>query len=815
MALLVLAGGVSFTGGPAALRAQQLPPGVTPAQALELLKQRPELGDVVRRRLKESGLTDEQIRAQLQAQGLSPNALDAYLTADSIPAPFPGAEVLDAVRALGLSLPRRDSLLLAGDTTALRMFRDSIRAATTAGEAKEQALQVFGVDVFRQPTTQFQPIVTGPVDDNYRLGPGDVLALILTGDVELAYTLEVSREGFILIPQVGQVFVGNLTMGRLRDVLYTRLGRVYSGVRRGRNATTRFDVTVTRVRVNTVRVLGEVARPGSYQIAATATVLAAIYDAGGLTERSNFRNVAVRRGSNLVGVVDLYDYLLSGKLPTDIHLESGDVIFVPVRGPRVAVTGEVKRPAIYEVSDGETLRDVIAAAGGFTATAYLENATISRILPPGERRAGRSRTVLTVNLAQLLSDSAVRVPMLDGDSVTVFSVTELRRNAVTIEGSVWQPGTYSLEPGMRLSDLVRAAGGLRPETYAGRAQVVRLRPDSTRYMVGVRLPADTGLPFPTDLELREFDEVRIFASTEFRPERTVSVLGAVRSPGQVRFADSITLRDAILLAGGLTDEAYLVEAEVARRLERPDPNGDTLVTVLKVPLDSTYVADATGFVRRPVGAGTAPDVYLKPYDQVLIRRQPGMEPQRNVIVTGEVLFPGVYPIRTKEDRLLDLLRAAGGLTEQAYPNGIRFIRSQDSIGRINVDLARILREPDFRDNLLLVAGDSIHIPAYIPTVLVEGEVHSPTAVAYVPGKNAKYYVKAAGDFTDRADKGDTFIQQPNGSIQDKGKKVEPGGRVVVPAKDLTKKGVDIAVLLAGLAQALSALTTILLVVNRL
>ncbi len=821
-AVLLLAVGLGAAAADLLLAQQpppQLPPGMTPEQAAQLLQQRPELGELVRQRLQQSGLTPDQIRARLRSAGYPGNLLDAYLTADTAIAPPPSETMVQAMSILGLaSFTRRDSLLLAGDTLALRLFQDSLRADSIARAdslAKlRRELRLFGLDVFRQASTQFAPIVTGPVDDNYRLAPGDVLVLILTGAVEVAHTdLEVTRDGFILIPRVGQIYVNNLSLGQLKEVLYDRLGRVYSGVTRGPDARTKFEVTVARVRVNTVRVVGEVAVPGTYRVAATGGVLSAIYEAGGLTERGNFRAVEIRRGDQLVATLDLYDYLLHGAVSNEPPLASGDVIFVPVRGPRVKIAGEVTRPAIYEIKPGETLLDLLGIAGGLTPLASTQSATIDRILPPEERPdPGRARTVLTVDLHRMLRGEIPPLELAAGDSVTIFSIATPRRNAVTIKGSVWQPGTYALESGMRLWDLIRLAGGLRPETYQGRAQILRTFPDSTKQLIGAHLGEGDGQVGPEhNPELMERDEVTVFARTDFIPERYVAVFGAVKKQGILPFADSMTLRDAILLAGGLRDDAYLVEAEISRLSPKGFAGGDTLATVLKVPLDSSYLLVEDGYLARPVGRD-APRVVLHPYDNIFVRRQPGWEVQRNVVVTGEVRFPGRYSLLTKDERLSSLLQRAGGLTPQAYPNGIRFFRSEGNAGRIGIDLVSVLRNPRHRDNLILAAGDSIHIPPYIPTVRVEGAVNSPTSVPYVPGRDLGYYIAAAGGFVRNADKRGTFVQQPNGLIEKRGRP-EPGAVVVVPHRDPADR-TDVVALFTSLAQVVAGLTTIIVVLVR-
>src|SRR5437667_2828218 len=414
--------GVAFASVATAtsLGAQAIPP---PSQAREALQQaiqqQPGLADVIRARLRQSGMSADQVRARLQASGYAQNLLDAYL-GSATPGQsegVPGQMELNAIDALGLA-PIGGQLVTL-DTGLIRI----------PGRAPSD---VFGVDVFQRTTTQFLPLLGGPVPSDYKLGPGDNLVLIITGDVELAYSLPVTREGFLVIPQVGQVYVANLTLDQLRDVLYARLGRVYSGVRRGANATTRFDVSVANVRANQVYVIGEVAQPGAYQISSLGTVLTALYAAGGLTERANLRAVEVRRLGKPLAALDLYDYLLRGDTRNDLRLETGDVVFVPVHGTRVELTGAVRRPAIYEVRTGESLADLVRDAGGFRPDAQLRRLSVFRLLSAAERGPGAPpRAVIDVALSSKRDRGAVlpgdpplpvgmpEMALQDGDSVVV------------------------------------------------------------------------------------------------------------------------------------------------------------------------------------------------------------------------------------------------------------------------------------------------------------------------------------------------------------------------------------------------------------
>lgn len=813
-----MAAGFLALSAPCPLAAQQAPPrppGVTDQQIQQAIQQRG-LGALVATRIRESGLTPDQIRARLQAAGYSPNLLDVYLGAAADTTQRPSQDVLRALAVLGVEgVP--------SDTTSPPVAPETLPAPpVTAG------LQLFGLDVFRRSTTQFSAATSGPVDPDYRLGPGDELVLILTGDVELAHQLPVTREGFIVIPQVGQIFVANLTLDQLRSLLYARLGRVYSGVRRGTGATTRFEITVSRLRVNQVFVNGEVTRPGAYTVSAIGTVMNALYAAGGPTERGNFRAVRVLRRGQAVRTLDLYDYLLGGNTRDDIRLEQGDVVFVPPRGRRVSIEGSVLRPAIYDLAEGQDLKGLIEMSGGLLPEAYTGRAQVERILPPAEREpGGRDRTVIDVDLNTIVGPQpTARFALEPDDHVTISGVSLPVRNRLTLRGNVWRPGGYQLEPGMTLSQLLRAAGGLKTDTYTGRAHILRLMPDSTRRLIPVDLAPIAGAingsgsgpgglraaPPGTDPELLEFDEITIYSRTDFRPTRQIAVYGSVQRQGLYAFRDSMTLRDAVIMAGGLRDDAYLLEAEIAR-IPETRHNGD-LAIIQRVPLDSTYVLDPTGYLRRDAGARGA-EPRLQPYDNVFIRRIPGFELQRNVVLSGEVRFPGRYTLTNREERLRDLVQRAGGVTEAAYLRGAQFFRTQGGLGRVGIDFERALRDANYRDNVILFAGDSIFVPEYQPTVKVEGAVNSPVTVAYRPGAGVGYYVDAAGGFARRADRKRTYVVQPNGAVARANRRPEPGARIYVPAVPEGEGKTDWGQVLSAVATVLTSALTIILVVQRL
>jgi len=804
--------------------AQQRP---SPQEAEALLKANPELAAQIRDRIQNSGMTPDQIRARLRAEGYPENLLDAYLgpantpdTSAASPAavaaalrvlnvqgdsadtvaqhghpdrPWEGATSRTAVRCdtVMAPAPRLDSLLLDARSGSAKSIKCT--AADGAPVAPpDSGRTIFGLDLFANGSTQFDANFAGPVDGSYKLGPGDQLVLLLTGEVELAHRLDVTREGFIFIPQVGQLHVANLTVQQLNDMLYGVLGRVYPGVRRGANATTRFSVSVARLRSLQVFVTGDALHPGSYRVSSAGTALTALYAAGGPTPNGSLRRVEIRRAGKLVETLDVYDYIVRGDATHDPRLESGDVVFVPVRGPTVRLIGEVNRPATYEMRAGETLADVVRAAGGFRPTAVPSRVQIERIVPARDRRdGGAARVVLDVNTYATRNangdsgagEDTVQVALEDGDVVRVFSIPDRVRNRITVSGNVWQPGSQGFVEHLRLSDAIARAGGVRADTYLGQVLVTRMMPDSTRVQLRAGLRADgTAVD---DITLAPDDDIRIFSIPEFRSKRQVAISGAVRKSGRVAYRDGMTLRDLVLLAGGLEDGAYLAEAEIARFPE--SHAAGATAQMLHVQLDSTYL-----FATATTGAPNAsPEFVLRPDDQVLVLRQPDRITPRSVVLSGEVKFPGRYTLERRDERLRGLLQRAGGLTPSADSAGIVFVRTRDGVGRVGVDLPRALRDAKAVDDLVLQDGDSVHIPPYSGIVTVSGSVNAPISLAYVPGADVDFYIRAAGGPSRTGDVSHAYVRQASGRVEtvrrrpfwpDAVPTPGPGSKVVVPEK---------------------------------
>jgi protein involved in polysaccharide export with SLBB domain len=583
----------------------------TQAEAMRLLQEDPE---AVRQRLLTSGLSPNEIRARLRAAGLPTSALDQFLASgplDSTTGLNPDA--LSALAALGMTVDTPDGVELVPLRTGLTQ--------TLSATDSLDGLPIFGLDVFTRASSQFQPLLSGPVPDDYPMGPGDQLVLVLTGEVELAHELEVSREGFIVIPNVGQVFVANLTMAELRALLRTRLARSYSGIERG---TTNLSVSVARLRTNQIYVTGEVSQPGAYQLSSVATVTNSLYAAGGPTALASLREVRVQRRNGEVLALDLYPYLLEGDVSGDAMLEQGDVVFVPLKGRRIQLHGAIVRPAYYELARTEDLIDVLQAAGGFAPEALRQRLTIHRVLRPSQRGPGiADRQAIDLELRAEADSLAanylggVTIPPIglqDGDSIVIDSVPALEDGYyVTVAGMVRAPGRFPWQDGMTLRDLVELSRGPIVGADLREAEVSRMpdRREMGQLANRLRVPLDSsylsqrdadglfrgppGLTFPAagtspDFELEPFDQVLILPQPDFEMPQAVAIAGEVSIPGSYTLASKFDrVTDLVQRAGGILPTGY---AEGARLIRAQDELGRIdldLVTALDNPDDPDNV----------------------------------------------------------------------------------------------------------------------------------------------------------------------------------------------------------------------------------
>ena len=647
---------------------------------------------------------------------------------------------------------------------------------------EEHKTTIFGQDVFRKKDLNFEPRMNVATPQNYVLGPDDELIIDIYGASQQQYKLKVSPDGYITIPNYGPVSVIGLTVTQATAQLRKTLGA------RFQDSSLRLSLGQTRTIL--VNVMGEVTSPGSYQLSAFASVFHALYLAGGVNNTGTLRNIKVFRDNTLVSTVDIYDYLLNGQLQSNIMLQDGDAVIVGTYDELVSVTGKVKRPMQYEVKNGETLEQLIYYAGGFAGDAYTATLRVAR------RNAG-AMSVHTVRNEQFGSFA-----LMDGDSVMVDSLLPRLKNTVEIRGAVFREGYYGLSEDLRtVRDLVFAADSLTEDAFATRAVLYRMKLDRTYQAVPVAL-MDIIEGKTSDIELKNEDQLFVPSLQAKLDRQYVVVYGEVFTPDTFRFAENESVEDLILRAGGLTDRASTSKVDVARRVINPKATDEQTVKTktFTVELHDSLRIDEHGFI-------------LEPFDEVYVRMSPAYGKQQNVRVRGEILFEGNYSLKTQDDRLSDLVKAAGGVSSHAYVKGARLKRvmtedekiRRDQLVRINkaatkdsvdmdkleigntyyvgIDLEAALAHPGCDDDIVLREGDELFIPSMNNTVKIQGEVLYPNTVSFVKGKRARYYINQAGGYSNNARRCHKYVIYSGGKVQPAhSAKIEPGCEIVVPSK---------------------------------
>ena len=788
------------------------------AQTAADLKQKAEQAGIkseedARRRARDSGLTRDQIRQALHEAGYNDAAVNELLNGaeeDSsgrgagggvggagAPAYMPPAPIDSQAVEPALGPPPRAPL----NPEDYPEFTKEI-ARRIPGSSP---VLPFGYEIFGYLPSTFEPLSSGPVDPEYPIGPGDEVIIQVWGDNEFTHAAVVGREATITVPDIGQIVLNGLTLAQAKRLITDRLGAVYSGIRT-RRPTTFVDVTLGKLRTIQVFILGDVVRPGGYTISSVSTVLNALYNAGGPTSHGSMRDVRIVRHNEVWKHVDLYGYILRGSKAEDVRLQSGDVVFIPPTGKVAAILGEVHRSAIYELRDGEGFRDLLRLAGGLQSTAVVGRALVDRVVPFGQRDSlrGEDRVAVDLPLRQILADSTSNPPLADRDIVQVFRIGETRTNTVVISGSaVLRPGMYELRPGMRVSDLVNA-GGLKPDAYFDRATLVRTAEDRSRSIQRFNLRDAMEHQPEDDLVLQKLDEVTVRSIWDIQERHTVSITGSVREPGKYEYLNGMTIMDLIFRAGGLKESAYKQEAEVSR-VDSTTIASRQAAEVFRVPISGNY------------GVHSADTTFsLRQYDQVFVREIPDWQLQRNVLLTGEVRYPGVYSLNAKDERLSSVLERAGGVKPTGYPRAAVFVRRKGGAGRLAIDVEDVSRRHHKRYDIVLEDGDSLNVPREPKTVKVVGEVGFPVSVLYERGKPLGFYIDQAGGYTDNSDKGRVKVVQPNGRVKPVKRfwwdpAPEAGALVVVPPKPPEEKKEtlkDVATITSILTAAVTSLFVI-------
>ena len=762
----------------------------------------------IRQRIDDSGMTSDEIRKALKDAGYDPAALDDYLPGgkqgppatraeNPVPTHQPSDVPNPSLTPPALSEPEPKPKIRPDD------WPEFTREISNRIHAKAPVLP-FGYEIFGYLPTTFEPLAAGPVDPDYPIGPGDEVVVQVWGDNQFTHATVVSREATISVPDIGQVVLNGLSLAQAKRLITDRLGTVYSGIR-ARRPTTFVDVTLGKLRTIQVFILGDVVRPGGYTISSVATVLNALYNAGGPTPRGSMRDVRIIRHNQIYQHADLYGYILTGSKAADVRLQSGDVVFVPPIGKVAAVVGEVHRPSIYELRQGEAFQDLLRLAGGVLSTAVIDRALIDRVIPFGQRDSlqGQDRIALDVPLKAILADSTQNPEVHDRDIVQIFRVGDVRKNTVEITGKpVIHAGVFQWRPGMRVSDLIHDAGGFDPDVYMDRAQIFRTNADLTRTMRSFNLSKAIANQGDDNLQLQELDSIAVASVWDIRDRHTVNISGSVRKPGSYEFLDGMTVMDLIFRAGGLRESAYKMQAEVSR-VDSSTIAAKKAAEVYQVAITGDYAvhsADST--------------FALQQWDQVFVREIPDWDLQRNVTITGEVQYPGTYSLNSDTERLSSLLKRAGGLKPTAYPRAAQFTRAKGNAGRLAVDVESVAKGKK-KNNLVLEEGDQLFIPREPKTVKVVGEVGLPASVLYEDGRSLGYYIDQAGGYTDNSDKGRVRVIQPSGKVRSArhmwwDPAPEPGALVVVPRKPAEQKKEtlkDVGTIMAILS---GAVTTIFL-----
>lgn len=669
--------------------------------------------------------------------------------------------------------------------------------------------KIFGSDLFSGGSITFEPNLRIATPKSYIIGPDDKLIIDLTGDNERTYNLQVSPEGVINLEYVGRISVGGLTIEQASSKIRTAMSKTYPALRTGR---TSVAINLGNIRSIQVTVTGQVVKAGSYTLPSLANVYRALYVSGGPSQNGTFRNIQVIRNNKVIATIDVYDFLLKGIQTGNVRLQDQDVINIPAYNARVEISGEVKDAAIFEVKPNETLQDVINFAKGFTAEAYT--AKIKTFQNTNKER--RMRDISS-------SQYATYQPK-NGDKFVVEAILERFENRVEIIGAVFRPGMYALDRGLTLAGLIKKADGITEDAFLNRGYINRLNPDKTQYFISFDV-AKILSGEEKDIPLLREDKVTISSIFDLREEYTVTIQGEVRAPGTFEYANNLKLEDIIQMAGGLKEGATPNRIEVSRRIKNTDPNSTSSKTadlfVLNVDQDLRVIGDK---------------FEIKPFDIITVRNSEGYSIQKQVKIEGEVLYPGMYTITSKDYRISDLIKRAGGLTPFAYAEGaslkrpgaekvnpadknainnqeeeqkkfLNLERVQEKNGKdtentkkideklvqsdlVGINLERILDKPMSRQDLILEEGDIIRVPKQLQTVKVTGEVLNPNSIVYIPGKSFKQYINGAGGFTSTAWKNRAYIKYANGSAEAAKKflffnnypKVKPGAEILVPVK---------------------------------
>lgn len=684
--------------------------------------------------------------------------------------------------------------------------------------------EIYGHNIFKSQDLSFEPSVNLATPQNYRLGPGDEVIIDIWGESQITVQDIISPDGIIMVQDLGPVYLGGKTVQEADTYIKKVFSQIYSGLE-GEGSNSNIRLSLGQNRSVLVNVMGEVEFPGTYQISSFATVFNAIYMAGGVNDLGSLRDIKLIHENEEMAVIDMYDYLRNGKVQDDIRISDNDVVIVSPHSLLVNIDGRIRRPMLYEMTEEETLSNLIEYAGGLESDAYRKDVRVVRM-------GDFQRQIFTVSKEQQES-----FKLVDGDSIYVDSIQLTFANMAEVRGAVYRPGQFQIDGDITtVRQLIEAAGGLKEEAFPSRALLSRTNPDKTLTNLSVDIK---GLIEGTaeDVTLRNNDILFIPSLFDIGEIKTFSVYGEVLFPGDYRYADNTSIEDLILQAGGLREDASLSKVDVVRR------NRDKDATEKTETLAETY-----SFSINEDLSIQDNDFRLEPYDEVYIRRSPGYAVNRRVIVEGEVTFPGYYSLATNNERLSDIMKRVGPFSNEAYPEGARLERkmTDDERNRMH-DIAEILagndtlalakalealkntttfdvginlkeatNKPGSAADIVLRDGDRIIVPVFTNTVKINGEVMFSNTTPFVKGKSLKYYIEKAGGYSQRAKRSKAYVVYMNGSVAKAKKRssklVQPGCEIVVPARQ-EREGLKATEILSLGSTSASLATVVLALMN--
>nr|WP_315198934.1 SLBB domain-containing protein [uncultured Flavobacterium sp.] len=659
---------------------------------------------------------------------------------------------------------------------------------------------VFGSELFDNPTLNFQPNLKLATPVNYVLGPGDELQVSVNGVQEFDDSVPVTVEGKVNIQYVGQISVSGMTIEAATQKIKGAISRIYSTVRYGQSQVT---VSLSRIRTIKITIIGS-KQPGNYSISSLATVYNALFLGGGPGKNATYRNIELIRNNKIYKNIDIYRFLVSGNQSDNVGLKDNDVIRIPAYTNRVTVEGEVKRPGIFEMKKGENFSNLLNFTSGFNEFAYTASVNVLQ-------KTGKEFKIADIKASQYNS----YVP-LNGDVYRISKILNRFENRIIVNGAVFRPDTYSFYQGMRVSDLIRQAEGLKEDAYLKRARIVRLKADLTYENVNVDLSKAMAGDFNADIALKKEDVVTVYSILDFKEEYKVTIDGEVNKPAEYDYQDNLTLNDLIIAAGGLTGSASK-RVEIARmiRAEDIDDTNPNKVELFNVEITPDSNEQASSFE-------------LKPFDVINIRRMAVTEKPEMVIIKGSVAYPGKYVLVNKKEKIYDVIKRAGGLTSTASLNGIKIKRpikkeqiedlenvslnlgKKDSIqdklekklkedlkyATIPIDWKKVTKNQNNNANVTLLPGDEIEISVFNETVKVAGNVLLTSEIPYVEGRGFNYYLDAVGGVDAKGWRKKAYIIYPNGKASVSGSflfffrsnpEILPGSQIVVPEKPEGKR----------------------------